>query len=178
MRMKNHMAAHVDTAKDTMFKHATDNVTQQLNAMCDRICQELCAFILQGVYQQISHDYQAVLVGSDKQTFSSLTRAERMLRGEMLLALQQVDTAFVECLPSAPAQSARTSVVDPQTEQEVEAPPGVEANAEPGADARIKPEDEPSSEPDIEAQIKGEAEAYSQSAIATDTERVIKAESD
>jgi hypothetical protein len=178
--MKNHMAAHVDTAKDTMFKHATDNVTQQLNAMCDRICQDLCAFLLKGIYQQISRDYQAVLIGSDKQAFSSLTRAERMLRGEMLLALQQVDMAFADCIPAVPTQSARTPSVEPQTEQVVAVQSGVKADIKREADVHIKSEHEPpsSSEPDVEAQIKAEAEAYSQSATATKAEPVIKTESE
>lgn len=178
MRMKNHMVAHVDTAKDTMFQHATDNVTKQLNDMCDRICQELCVFILQGVYQQIARDYQAALVGSDKQTFSTLTRAERMLRGEMLLLLQQVGMAFADCVPPAPIQLAEPSSVEPQKEQDVDTQSRVEANHEPDADAHIKPEPKASSQPDIDAQIKAEAEAHSQFALSTIPEAVIKAESD
>lgn len=99
MRMQNHMASYVDNARDTMFKHATDNVADQLKAMCDQIRQELNTLILQGAYQQTSGDYQAVLVGSNKQNFSTLSRAERILRVEMLLALEEADTAFDDCIP-------------------------------------------------------------------------------
>jgi hypothetical protein len=99
MRMKNHMAGYVDNARDTMFKHATDHVADQLKVMCDCIRHELDMLVLQGAYQQTSGDYHAVLVGSNKHNFSTLSRAERILRVEMLLALEEADTAFDDCIP-------------------------------------------------------------------------------
>lgn len=94
MRMKGHMATHVDSAKDTMFQHATDNLRGLLSAMVAQIRNELVNMILLVVHKEISRDYQAVLVGGDTQNFSTLSRDERMLRGEVLIFLGEAENTF------------------------------------------------------------------------------------
>jgi len=102
MRMKNHMHAHVDINRHTMFNHAADTVRDQLKAMCDQICQELWDQVLQNIFKNLSRDYLSVLGTDSTKAVSAITRAERMLRGELSLMLaQDADVVFKDCLPGA-----------------------------------------------------------------------------
>jgi hypothetical protein len=107
MRMKSHMHNHVDQARHTMFNHATDTVRDQLKAMCDKICQELWKQVLEGIFQKLSSDYLSVLGTDGTKKVSAITRAERMLRGELSLMLaQDADAVFGDCLPGAEGPAA------------------------------------------------------------------------
>jgi hypothetical protein len=122
MRMKSHMHNHVDKARHTMFNHATDTVRDQLKAMCDKICQELWNQVLRNIFQSLSRDYLSVLGSDETKAVSAITRAERMLRGELSLMLaQDADLVFKDCLPGA-----ETPVVqEPTPEKPAEEEPAV-----------------------------------------------------
>jgi hypothetical protein len=181
MRMKEHMSTYVETAKNTMFKHATDTVTKQLRAMCDQIRQELCSFLLDGVHQQIARDYQGILVGSDKKDFSSLTRAERMLRSDLMFVLEATDLIFADCLPPEPIDptSLKEQEVEAQIRLEVEE---LEARYQAEAGTCLERMNRCDLEADIEgaveAQIKQGHEAHSQPADGTQSKPVLKVDSE
>jgi nitric oxide reductase activation protein len=102
--MKGHMHSYLDTARQTIFNHAADTVKDQLKAMCDKICQELWALVLENIFKNLSRDYLSVLGSDDTRTISVLTRTERMLRGELSHMLtQDADKAFKDCIPVAEA---------------------------------------------------------------------------
>lgn len=124
--MKTHMHNHVDKTRHTMFNHATDTVRAQLEAMCDKICQELWNQVLQNIFKHLSRDYLSVLGTADAKTVSTVTRAERMLRGELSLMLaQDADLVFKDCLPGAEAPA----VQQPTPEQPAEEEPGVKGES-------------------------------------------------
>ena len=96
------MREHVDQARHTMFNQATDTVREQLKAMCDKICEELWKQVLEGIFNNLSNDYLAVLGTDTAKEQSGLTRAERMMRGELSIMLaHEADVVFKDCLPTA-----------------------------------------------------------------------------
>ncbi|KAK3324641.1 hypothetical protein B0T19DRAFT_429037 [Cercophora scortea] len=92
-RMKDAMARHVETNRATMFREATGVVQGQLEQMCTQI-EEAMTIELQDLYARVARDYLAVLVGSDASAMQGLSRAERMLRQEMLPILDRADLYF------------------------------------------------------------------------------------
>lgn len=126
--MQHSMREHVDSARQTMFNHAVDNVRNQLDAMCDRICDELETHVLRDIFQHLSRDYLSVLVGGDGESknFSALTRAERMMRGEVASVLSHnSDKVFKHCLPREdPPGDGRADNVDVDMGDEEKAPAG------------------------------------------------------
>ncbi|OIW28489.1 hypothetical protein CONLIGDRAFT_578624 [Coniochaeta ligniaria NRRL 30616] len=126
MRMKTHMHNHVDKTRHTMFNHAADTVRAQLEAMCDKICQELWNQVLQNIFKHLSRDYLSVLGTADAKAVSTVTRAERMLRGELSLMLaQDADLVFKDCLTGAQAPA----VQQPTLEQPASEEPGVKGES-------------------------------------------------
>ncbi|KAF6824031.1 tat pathway signal sequence [Colletotrichum musicola] len=93
-RMKRHMVEHVENSRHNMFRHSTDSVKEQLQALCKRVEDEMASQV-QGIYNLLARDYLAVLVGVDaKMQPAGLPRAERILRGEMLPLLQDARRWF------------------------------------------------------------------------------------
>ncbi|KXH33006.1 hypothetical protein CSIM01_05141 [Colletotrichum simmondsii] len=93
-RMKNHMVSHVETSSATMFRHSTDSVKEQLEALCRRLQDELTTQV-QDIYSLLARDYLHVLIGVDKDPKpAGLPRAERLLRAEMYHKLEQTAKRF------------------------------------------------------------------------------------
>lgn len=127
MRMKAHMHAHVDRNRHTMFNNAADTVRDQLQTMCDRIYRDLLNYVLQNIFNSISQDYLSVLGTDHNKDVSVMTRTERMLRGEMALALaEEADVAFKHCVPRAESPAPDEAAVQEPAELAGYDPFGVE----------------------------------------------------
>lgn len=150
------MHDHVDKARHTMFNHATDNVRQQLKAMCDKICQELWDQILQVIFKNLSRDYLSVLGNDGTKTASVITRAGRMLRGELSLMLaRDADVVFKDCLPGADTAAVQQPTVEqtavgdpvikdePATQQGGDAPVTMEKGSREPRDHGFSKEEDP-----------------------------------
>ncbi|KAB5577792.1 Dynamin family-domain-containing protein [Coniochaeta sp. 2T2.1] len=99
LRMKNHMCTHVEQARNTMFHRATDTVRNELKAICDAVGQELGKQILDAIFNNLSRDYMSVLGPDNDKAVSAITRAERMLRGELSSMLSQpADEVLKDCM--------------------------------------------------------------------------------
>ncbi len=62
--MKAAVTGHVQTQCDTMFRAATDTVQNDLKVLCEAI-EAAISDRVQQLFQRISKDYLAVLVGVD-----------------------------------------------------------------------------------------------------------------
>ncbi|KAK7450956.1 hypothetical protein Landi51_05272 [Colletotrichum acutatum] len=108
-RMKNHMVSHVEASRDTIFRHSTDSVKEQLEALCRRLQDELTAHV-QDIYSLLARDYLHVLIGVDKDPKpTGLPRAERLLRAEMYRKLEQTAKRFARPSQDASADAANTT---------------------------------------------------------------------
>ncbi|KAL2258691.1 hypothetical protein VTK26DRAFT_7888 [Humicola hyalothermophila] len=94
MRMKNIMVGHVTNRRQRMFHNATDGVTQQLDGLCNQVKAEMEAH-MQELHTRLSHDYLAVLVGTDVASMQmGVPRVELMLRAEMAPVLAEFESGF------------------------------------------------------------------------------------
>ncbi|KAK2607165.1 hypothetical protein N8I77_005867 [Diaporthe amygdali] len=99
VRMKSIMEAHVDIARNTMFRQACDAVKREVDAMCTAIEQLMMAH-LGKLFTMLERDYLATLVGEDAEFLAAVPWAERKLRGEMRPILEEADSRFAElCVP-------------------------------------------------------------------------------
>lgn len=102
------MVSHVETSSDTMFRHSTDSVKEQLEALCRRLQDELTTYV-QDIYSLLARDYLHVLIGVDKDPKpTGLPRAERLLRAEMYHKLEQTAKRFARPNQDASAIPANT----------------------------------------------------------------------
>ncbi|KAB5535270.1 hypothetical protein GE09DRAFT_1227258 [Coniochaeta sp. 2T2.1] len=91
-----------------MFHRATDTVRNELKAICDAVGQELGKQIMGAIFNNLSRDYMSVLGPDSDKAVSAITRAERMLRGELSSMLSQpADEVFKDCMEGdVPEQDA------------------------------------------------------------------------
>lgn len=96
-RMKTHMIDHVQTQGQGMFVRSTESVKTELQALCERVEQEMRAQVLD-IYNLLARDYLAVLVGVEAGNVQALglRSPERVLRGEMLPILQDAARWFMD----------------------------------------------------------------------------------
>ncbi|GKT85786.1 tat pathway signal sequence [Colletotrichum tofieldiae] len=93
-RMKSHMVNHVESSRHTMFRHSTNSVKEQLQALCKRVEDEMAQQV-QDIYNLLARDYLAVIVGTDNNVkHAGLPRAERLLRAEMCPILEKAGQLF------------------------------------------------------------------------------------
>lgn len=94
--MKTQMVNHVETHRDGMFVRSTNSVKSELQALCERVEQEMRAQVLD-IYNLLARDYLAVLVGVDSNVqVSGLPGPESLLRAEMLPILRDAARWFVD----------------------------------------------------------------------------------
>lgn len=96
-RMKTHMVNHVETQRHGMFVRSTESVKMELQALCERVEQEMRAQILD-IYNLLARDYLAVLVGVESSNVQApgLHSPESLLRAEMLPILHNAARWFID----------------------------------------------------------------------------------
>ncbi|KAK0704199.1 hypothetical protein B0T21DRAFT_353156 [Apiosordaria backusii] len=115
-RMKTIMINHVTQYREAMFRAATSNVQQMLDAMCKEVRQQLEEAIAEK-HGSIMRDYLAVLIGAEAAQTKGLPRMERLLRAEMVPLLEVVDDAFKVIYEKPPAKP------EPAQSEPAEQPP-------------------------------------------------------
>lgn len=111
-RMKAAMQSHVNMARHTMFRDATEHVQSLLDSMCDDIQQSLVVF-LQSLAAKMERDYMTVLVGDGAQAQDGIPTAERLLRDEMRRPLAEADSWFAAL--SSPGEDEAQSTVNEES---------------------------------------------------------------
>lgn len=98
--MKTQMVNHVEDQRHGMFVRSTNSVKSELQALCERVEQEMRAQVLD-IYNLLARDYLAVLVGVDSHIrVPGLPGPESLLRAEMLPILRDADRWFVDAAGS------------------------------------------------------------------------------
>lgn len=94
--MKTHMINHVEAQRHGMFVRSTESVKSELQALCERVEQEMRAQVLD-IYNLLARDYLAVLVGVESSNVQALglRSPERLLRAEMLPVLHDAARFFI-----------------------------------------------------------------------------------
>lgn len=95
--MKTHMINHVGTQRHGMFVRSTESVKMELQALCERVEQEMRAQVLD-IYNLLARDYLAVLVGVESSNIHApgMRSPERLLRAEMLPILHDAARWFID----------------------------------------------------------------------------------
>lgn len=94
--MKAHMVNHVETQREGMFVRSTESVKTELQALCERVQQEMRAQVLD-IYNLLARDYLAVLVGVQSNVrVPGLSGPEGLLRAEMLPILHDTARWFAD----------------------------------------------------------------------------------
>ena len=121
--MKIAMLGHIEHAKHFMFRTATNNVQKELENMKEQLRKQLLLHT-EELHARISTDYLAALVGTGVNAENGVTRAERMLRTEMLPLLKDIDSKFAVLLPKTPetTQVPETPYHAPEASVEYRAP--------------------------------------------------------
>jgi hypothetical protein len=121
--MKIAMLGHIEHAKHFMFRTATNNVQKELENMKEQLRKQLL-FHTEELHARISTDYSAALVGTGVTAENGVTRAERMLRTEMLPLLKDIDSKFAVLLPKTPKATRvpETPSHAPEVSEEYRAP--------------------------------------------------------
>ncbi|KAJ4343637.1 hypothetical protein N0V95_006611 [Ascochyta clinopodiicola] len=93
MRMKAHMAAHVERNRHSMFNEATLTVKRHLDDMCKEL-RELMEERADEIYIKMKADYLRVLGGVQINTAAIMSREERAMRSEIKALLNAIDARF------------------------------------------------------------------------------------
>ncbi|UPX18511.1 uncharacterized protein EKO05_0008810 [Ascochyta rabiei] len=93
MRMKAHMAAHVERNRHSMFNKATLTVKRHLDDMCKEL-RELMETRADEIYIKMKADYLRVLGGVQVNTQAVMSREERAMHSEIKTLLNTVDARF------------------------------------------------------------------------------------
>lgn len=94
------MVDHVETQRHGMFVRSTESVKLELQALCERVEQDMRAQVLD-IYNLLARDYLTVLVGVESNVrVPGLPSPERLLRAEMLPILHDAARWFIDAAGS------------------------------------------------------------------------------
>ena len=90
------MLEHVSKNQDSMFRDATANVRNHINAMCEQIRASLRGRV-RPIYLAIARDYKTIVQVEDNKD-KVMGKAERLLRKKVDEAISRAEVAFKEVL--------------------------------------------------------------------------------
>lgn len=102
--MKEAMLAHVEMARHSMFRDATERVKTDLNNMCTTI-EKLMSGQIEDLSVRLIRDYDRALVGVNSGAIRSIRRAERALRTELVASLVEADAEFAKLVSGPKIES-------------------------------------------------------------------------
>ena len=92
-RMKEHMNAHVELERHTMFELSTEEIKYRLTALV-RSVEEAMINKADEVFIQMSRDYRAVLVGGDVLQGECMPKWQRTMRQEVMEVINGCEKVF------------------------------------------------------------------------------------
>jgi hypothetical protein len=90
MKMKQHMAQHIDEHRKVMFRESTNEVKRHLNEMCSRIEEEM-SNKADEVFILMRRDYMTVIMGAQVLEGDHPSKAEDLARSEIVWIVQEVE---------------------------------------------------------------------------------------
>ncbi|KAI8631989.1 hypothetical protein F5Y19DRAFT_382458 [Xylariaceae sp. FL1651] len=110
-RMKAAMATHVDNARHSMFRQATDSVKGRLQDMCRSVKKDI-AELVEGIFDQVSIDYMRTLVGTEVDRSAKLPREELDMRNRIREILLLGDKMFAPVLGESASGTTDDMIAD------------------------------------------------------------------
>jgi hypothetical protein len=94
MRMKTHMASHVDEHRQTMFHESTEEVKKHLTHMCRQV-EEQMSNKADEVFVLMRRDYMTAITGAHMPLGKETPKWERTMKAEIAKILEDMEKAVV-----------------------------------------------------------------------------------
>jgi hypothetical protein len=95
LRMKSHMANHVDTARSEMFRESCDEVRKRLLDMCKQVEQSM-GLQADEILMKMQRDYTEVVSGTQLPQGQMMPRQERKMRSAVAQTIEDFEKQAAE----------------------------------------------------------------------------------